>query len=144
MHPKKHALARGALALGIGIFAAGSVPAAETGKDDQWEVTSKMEMPGGMSMPAQNVRICVAKNGKDEDFVPKQNNCRMTDSKRTGNKFTYRMECAGSDPATMDGEVLFGTGAYEGKMKMTMTNTKQSMQMSYSGQRIGSCPAATK
>ena len=144
MQPQKHTLARVVLALGVGIVAAASARAAESGKDDQWEISSKMEIPGGMSMPAQNVRICVAKNGKDEDFVPKQNNCRMTDSKRTGNKFTYRMECGGSDPATMDGEVLFGTGAYEGKMKMTMKNSQQSMQMNYTGQRVGSCTATAK
>ena len=68
----------------------------------------------------------------------------MVDSKRTGNKFTYKMECTGNDPSTMDGEVTFGTGAYEGKMKMTMTKTMQSMQMAYTGQRVGTCTAPTK
>ena len=29
----------------------------------------------------------------------------MMDSKRTGNKFTYKMECTGNEPSTMDGEV---------------------------------------
>jgi len=142
MDPQKYTVTHAALALCVGIAVAASAPAAAQGKDDQWEIASKMEMPGlGMSMPTQNVRICVAKNGKDEEFVPKQNNCKMTDSKRTGNKFTYRMVCTGSEPSTMDGEVLFGSGAYEGKMKMTMTNTNQTMQMTYSGQRIGSCTA---
>jgi hypothetical protein len=142
MHPRNHARTHVALALVIAFAVAAPTPVAAQGKDDQWEISSKMEMPGmGMSMPAQNVRICVAKNGKDEEFIPKQNNCKMTDSKRTGNKFTYKMVCTGSEPATMDGEVLFGTGAYEGKMKMTMTNTNQAMQMTYSGQRIGSCTA---
>ena len=97
-----------------------------------------------MSIPAQVVRICVGKNGKDEDFVPKQNNCKMVDSKRAGNKFTYRMECSGSDPSTMDGEVTFGAGAYDGKMKMTMTKTKDTMQMTYSGKRTGACTAPPK
>ena len=38
------------------------------GKDDMWEITSKMEMPGmPMAMPAQTIRQCVAKNAKDDD-----------------------------------------------------------------------------
>ena len=44
-------------------------------------------------------------------------------------------------PRTMDGEVVFGTGAYEGKMRMTMTGSSQAMQMTYSGKRTGSCTA---
>jgi hypothetical protein len=145
MHPQKHTMARAALALCVGIAVAASAPAAAQGKDDQWEITSKMEMPGmPMAMPAQVNRICVAKGAKDEDYIPRQGNCRMTDNKRTGNKFTYRMECTGSDAATMDGEVVFGTGAYEGKMKMTMAGSSQAMQMTYSGQRTGSCTAPAK
>ena len=144
MHLQNHTLARAALGLCVGIALAASTPAAAQGQDDQWEIVSKMEMPGaGMSMPPQTMRICAAKNAKDEEYVPKQNsNCRMTDSKRTGNKFTYKMVCTGSDAATMDGEVVFGTGTYEGKMQMTMSG--QAMQMTYSGKRIGSCTATSK
>jgi len=65
----------------------------------------------------------------------------MVENKRAGNKFTYKMACAGNDPSTMEGEVVFGTGAYEGKMRMTMTKTNETMQMTYSGQRVGSCTA---
>ena len=120
-------------------------PAFAQGADDLYEINSRMEMPGmGVSMPAQVVQLCVGKNGKDDEFIPRKSDCKVVDSKRTGNKFTYTMVCGGSDPATMDGEVVFGTGAYEGKMRMTMTKTKESMQMSYSGQRIGSCTAAKK
>ena len=145
MHPQIRILARTcALAAGIGLAA--STPAVAQGQDDQWEIVSKMEMPGtGMSMPAQTMRICTAKNAKDEDYIPRQGgNCRMTDSKRTGNKFTYRMECTGSDAGTMDGEVVFGTGAYEGKMRMTMSGSNQAMQMTYSGKRTGNCTATAK
>jgi hypothetical protein len=145
MHPQKHTMARAAQALCVGIAIAASAPAATQGKDDQWEIVSKMEMPGmPMAMPAQVNRICVAKGAKDDDYIPRQGNCRMTDSKRTGNKFTYRMECTGSDAATMDGEVVFGTGAYEGKMKMTTASSGQAMQMTYSGKRTGSCTAPAK
>ena len=86
-----------------------------------------------MAMPAQVNRICVGKNRKDEDLVPKQGNCRMVDSKRTGSKFTYRMECTGNEPMTMVGELTFGTNAYDGQMRMTMTKTNDTMKMAVSG-----------
>ena len=123
-----------------------AAPAAHAqGTDDQWEISSRMEMPGmAISVPAQVVKICVGKNAKDDDFVPKQNNCKVVESKRAGNKFTYKMACAGNDPSTMDGEVVFGKGAYDGKMRMTMTKTNETMQMTYSGQRVGSCTAPAK
>jgi hypothetical protein len=130
------------LALGFTVALVPVEPALAQGTDDMYEITSRMEMPGmALSVPAQVVKLCVAKNGKDDEFIPRKSECKIVDSKRTGNKFTYKMACGGSDPATMDGEVVFGTGAYEGKMRMTMTKSNQSMQMTYSGQRIGSCTA---
>ena len=104
-----------------------------------------MDMPGmPMAMPAQVHRVCVGKNRKDEDLVPRQDNCRMLDSKRTGNKFTYRMECTGSDPSTIDGEMTFGNNAYDGQMRMTMTKTNDTMNMAVSGKRVGDCTAPAK
>ena len=145
MNPLNRLPTRALVALVFGAALAASPVTFGQGKDEQWEITSKMEMPGmPMAMPAQVNRICVGKNGKDEDFVPKQNNCKMVDSKRVGNKYAYKMECAGNDPSIMDGEVTFGTGAYEGKMKMTMTKSNQTMQMTYTGQRVGTCTAPTK
>jgi len=124
---------------------AAALPASGQGKDDLWEVSSKMEMPGmPMAMPAQVHRVCVPKSHKDEDLVPRQDDCRMMDSKRTGNKFTYRMECAGSDPSTMVGELTFGTNAYDGQMRMTMKKTNDTMNMTMSGRRVGDCTAPAR
>jgi len=76
------------------------------GKDDMWEITSKMEMPGmPMAMPAQTIRQCVAKNAKDDDYIPKRDNCKVTDSKRVGNKVNYQMVCTGKDAMNVVGEV---------------------------------------
>ena len=92
------------LAVVAAILVAGpaSTVALAQGKDDLWEVTTKMEMPGmPMAMPAQTQRICVAKSGKDDDYIPKREGCRVQDSKRVGNKVTYKMVCTGKD--TIDG-----------------------------------------
>jgi uncharacterized protein DUF3617 len=118
-------------------------PAFAQGSDDLWEITSKMEMPGmPMSMPAQVVKVCAAKNARDDEFIPKQGDCKVVDSKRTGNNLAYRMTCSTPEPSTVEGETHFAAGAYDGKMRMTMTSSKQSMQMTYSGKRVGNCTAS--
>jgi hypothetical protein len=118
-------------------------PAHAQGSDDLWEISSKMEMPGmPMSMPAQVVRVCAAKNAKDDEFIPKQGDCKVVDSRRTGNTLTYKMTCSSPEPSTVEGETRFGSGVYDGKMRMTMTSSNHSMQMTYSGKRVASCTAA--
>jgi uncharacterized protein DUF3617 len=119
------------------------VPASAQGKDDLWEVSSKMEMPGmPMAMPPQINRVCSSKNRKDEDLVPKQGDCRVLESKRTGNMFTYKMDCTGNHPSTVNGTINFGNNAYDGKMHMVMKGSNDAMDMTFSGKRVGDCTAA--
>ena len=132
---------------GIGLASAlvASSLASAQGKDDLWEVSTKMEMPGmPMAMPAQTNRVCLGKNRKDEEFVPKHGDCRMVDSKRVGNKFTYKMDCAGNDPTTIDGAITFGNNVYDGQMRMTMKKTRDTMDLTLTGKRVGDCVAVTK
>lgn len=119
-------------------------PALAQGTDDLWELTLKMEMPGmPMAMAPQVHRMCVAKAHQDDDMIPKRGNCRMVDSRRTGNKFSYRMSCTGDEPMEVTGETTYGNDAYEGRMRMTTTSGGQSMEMmqTYSGRRVGNCTA---
>jgi hypothetical protein len=120
-------------------------PVGAQGKDDLWEMSSKMEMPGmPMAMPAQVNRVCLGKNRKDEDLVPRQGDCRMVDGKRVGNKFTYRMECTSPEPSVVVGELVFGNNAYDGKMRMTMTRTNDTMNMALAGRRVGDCTSPAR
>ncbi len=122
---------------------AASLPASAQGKDDLWEVSTKMEMPGmPMAMPAQTNRVCVGKNRKDEELVPKQGDCRIVESKRVGDKFIYKMDCAGNNPSTVEGAITFGNNAYDGKMHMTMKQTRDAMDMTFAGKRVGDCVAS--
>jgi hypothetical protein len=141
--------ATGILLALLAAFLAG--PASNTavaqGKDDLWEVTSKMEMPGmPMAMPPQTHRVCIAKSGKDDDYIPKREGCRVQDSKRAGNRLTYRMVCTGKDAMTIAGETTFGENAYEGRMMMSGKMDGQQMEMTqtYSGKRVGDCTAPAK
>ena len=137
--------ARVCVATALAFALAAPLAASAQGKDDLWEISSKMEMPGmPMSMPAQTNRVCIGKNRKDEDFVPRQGDCRMVESNRVGNKLTYKMECAGNAPATVDGTITFGNNVYDGQMRMTLKQTKDAMNITFNGKRVADCAATTK
>ena len=78
-----------------------SLFAVAEGTDEQWEITTKMEMKGmPMAMPAMTNQTCLPKNRKsDEDLVPKDKNsdCKMSDVKHSGNKMTFKMACTGKN-----------------------------------------------
>jgi Protein of unknown function (DUF3617) len=117
------------------------------GKDELWDVTSKMEMPGmPMAMPPQTRRVCVEK-GNDAGTIPKNDGCMVVDTKRVGNKFTYRMECKkGKDDYVATGESTSGANGYQGTMRMAGKMEGQSMEMSmeYSGTRVGNCTSTAR
>jgi hypothetical protein len=145
MKLRNRSLSRAGVALFSMAALAAASPVAAQGKDDLWEVSSKMEMPGmPMAMPAQVNRVCVGKNRRDEDLIPRQENCRVVDSKRVGNRLTYRMECTGNEPSTIVGDLTFGNNAYDGQMRMTMTKTNDTVNMALSGKRVGDCTAPAR
>jgi len=113
-------------------------------KDDLWEVTMKMEMPGmPMAMAPQVHRVCVAKNHRDEDLIPTRGNCRVLDSKRAGNRLTYTMACTGEQAMTVSGDMTYGTDTYEGRMRMkTTSGDAMEMTQTFAGKRVGDCVAA--
>jgi hypothetical protein len=116
-------------------------------KDDLWEVTMKMEMAGApMQMPAQTMRVCTAKNSKDEDYIPRRDNCKMLEGSRAGNKYTYKMACTGDPAMNVSGETTYGSNSYEGRMVMTGQSGGQPMSMTqtFSGKRVGDCTAPAK
>jgi Protein of unknown function (DUF3617) len=138
--------------LGIAFSAAAlgafCLPAVAQERDELWEITMTMDMPGmPMAMPAHTSRKCIAKGANDENFVPKeQDECKTVDSKRAGNKYTFRMVCDGKNKMSANGEITFSDGAYDGRMQMTGTMEGQPMNMNqtYSGKRVGSCTAPPK
>ena len=129
------------------ITSASSGTAVAQGKDDLWEVTTKMEMPGmPMAMPGQTQRVCIGKGGKDDDYIPRRENCRVQESKRVGNKVAYKMVCTGKDAMTIAGETTLGTNSYDGRMVMSgkMDGQQVEMTQTYSGKRVGDCTAPAK
>jgi hypothetical protein len=142
-----HPARSGRVLAGLALLIATSmspVPATAQGKDDLWEVTTKMEMPGmPMAMPPQTARQCLAKGAKEADYIPRQQNCRVVDSRRTGNRIAFKMVCTGTDAMEATGEITMGAESYDGRMKMVMHKDGESLDMSstFTGKRIGACTA---
>jgi Protein of unknown function (DUF3617) len=142
-------LSRSSFVVTAAMLAAFCLPAAAQEKDELWEITMKMEMPGmPVSMPPRTVRECVAKGAGDGDYIPRQQQgeCRTLESKRVGNKTTWKSVCEGKMQMTGTGEITFGDGTYDGKMQMTgnMDGRPMNMTQTYSGKRVGNCTAPPK
>ena len=137
------------VALAFSAFAAGQAGyrVDPQGKDELWDVTSKMEIPGmPMAMPAQTHRVC-AEKGSDASMVPKREGCAVADVKRAGNTVTYRMACKdGRNDYTATGESTTTANGYNGRMRMAgkMEGEQMEMAMTYSGARAGNCTSTVK
>lgn len=119
-----------------------SASALAAGSDELWEVTNKMEMPGmPIAMPAQTSKICMQKGHENDpnNAVPKDKNqdCKMSDVKVSGNTSSWQMKCEGKHPMTGSGEMTRGDGSYSGKTQMHSKDGD--MTMVYEGKRVGTC-----
>ena len=114
------------------------------GTDDLYEVTVKMEMAGmPMQMPSMTQRTCVKKGASDADSVPHQDNCKVTDAMRSGNKLTFKMVCTGRDAMTGNGEFVYAGDGYSGMIRYKGKMEGQDMEMAQTiaGRRVGACSA---
>ena len=121
-----------ALALAAAVHAQGS--------DELWEVTSQMNMAGmppGMGSTKQ--QICRDKDPKKEvTSRPDMQDCKVTDMKQSGNRFTMTMTCP-RGTAVIDQTYNAARTEYKGTMKMT--SREGDMTMNLSGRKVGSCDA---
>jgi hypothetical protein len=119
-------------------------PTVAQGSDDLWDVNVKMEIVGmPFPMPPVAQRLCVRKGGNDNEFVPKRENCSVSDARRSGNKLSFRMACTGKDPMTGTGEFTFASDAYDGliRLKGKMEGQDVEMTQAVAGKRVGGCTA---
>lgn len=132
-----------------GLFVIACVPlvvpfASAQGSDDQYDVTVKMEMAGmPMQMPPISQRLCVRKGASDDDFVPRQENCRVSDTTRTGSRLTFKIACVGSNPMAGTGDFTFGANGYNGHIRMAGKMEGQDVKMTQAidARRTGGCTA---
>jgi len=118
--------------------------ASAQGSDDQYDVTVKMEMAGmPIAMPPMSHRLCVKKGAKDEEFVPRQGDCRVTDTTRSASRLTFKMACAGRNPMTGTGDFTFAADGYNGQIRMKgkMEGQDVDMTQTIAARRVGGCTA---
>lgn len=108
-------------------------------KPGLWEITTSVEMPGmPYQPPPQTIRHCYTEQDVKENPVPKDDTCKITDLKTSGNKTTWKMVCTGEAASKGEGEMIFyGDSAYEGKNRMEMQGML--MTTKYKGKRLGEC-----
>ena len=112
------------------------------GSDDQYDITIKMEMPG-MAMPPMSQRMCVKKGAGDQDFIPRQDNCRVSDTTRSGSRLTFKMTCTGNNPMTGTGDFTFVANGYNGQIRMRgkMEGQEMAITQTIDARRVGGCTA---
>ena len=117
-------------------------PAYAQGSDDQYDITVKMEMPG-MAMPPMSQRMCVKKGASDQDFIPRQDNCRVSDTTRSGSRVTFKMTCTGNNPMTGTGDFTFLANGYNGQIRLKgkMEGQEIAMTQTIDARRVGGCTA---
>ena len=110
-------------------------------KEGLWEMTTTTVMPGmPFQIPPVTVNHCYTREElKDQqNYAPKQDdNCKMTESKLSGNKFTWKVVCTGKSKGTGEGEIVYKGTSYEGKM--TFNSEGMKMTSRYQAKRIGDC-----
>ncbi len=117
-----------------------SFAARAEGGDELWEMTTTVAM-AGMNMPASKSTICIAKG---DNYQPETNpgdkNCRITDSKVSGDTVSWKVACTGKDAMTGNGQMTKTATTMKGVIQMTIADG--AMTQTLDGKRVGNCTAA--
>ncbi len=107
------------------------------GPDELWEVSMKMEMAGMPAMPGQTSKVCKRKGDRDAFAKDKDSDCKMVDSKQSGNRSTWKAVCTKPDAMTMLGDITHSGDSYKGTIKVT--GNDMDMTQHITGKKIGGC-----
>ena len=120
--------------------AAVAAPVHAQGSDELWEVSTQMNMAGmPAGMGGQTQRVCVDKDPRKEATSRRETSeCKVTDMKESGNRFTMTMTCP-QGTAVMERTYNASRTEYKGSMRMTTRDGE--MTMTQSGRRLGACDA---
>jgi hypothetical protein len=106
------------------------------GKDELWEVSSQMNVPGiPAGMGAMTQRICQDRDpAKQSPQGQDMERCRVTERKQSGNTLTMTVACP-DGTAVIEQTYNAARTEYKGSMRMG------DMVMNMSGRKVGSCDA---
>jgi len=127
----------------LAVSACLSTGAVYAASGENWEVTTKTDMPGmPVAMGETTVTICIPKGAeKDPKQLMKQaGDCEVTDLKSAGSRTTWKMRCdRDGDIMSGKGEVVHKSDSFQGVTKMSGTSDGRAVDMTtnYQGKRIG-------
>jgi hypothetical protein len=105
---------------------------------ESWEITSQMVMEGmPMQMPKQTQRVCQERNWTEPPGAKRDESCRITDLRTSGNTTTWNMTCTGRDAMSGRGEITRTPNSYSGAI--TMSSEYGGMKIQLSGKLLGEC-----
>jgi hypothetical protein len=118
---------------------AGSVPDI---KEGEWEITTKKNIPAmGMEMPPMKHTQCLTKKNLIPQKSQSGEECKISQTKVTGNTVTWTMQCSGGHGGDMkgSGEITYSGSSFKGKVEFKGAQPNSGMVSQISGQRIGDC-----
>jgi uncharacterized protein DUF3617 len=109
---------------------------------EKWKQTVSIEA-AGMKMPARTLEVCVPVGKAEEALArpPDNNDCKMTDVQRSGNKFSGNLHCTGKTPVEGRIEMTTEGNRTVGKMQMQMQG--MTMNMNTESTKLGTACEAT-
>jgi hypothetical protein len=108
-------------------------------QDELWEITTQMNMPGmPAGMGAQTSKVCQDKDPRKHAVQGQNENCKVTDTKQSGNRVTTTVKCPDSN-LVIDNTYNAARTEFKGTMKST--GGQGDMTMAMSGRKVGSCDA---
>jgi hypothetical protein len=107
-----------------------------------WEISASMDMPNlPFKLPPQKVQHCYTQEelAKADSAVPQQQkDCKVEESKKVGNKVSWKVVCTGKNAGKGEGEIVFTSAtSYDGWMKFDSNGSV--MTTKYTAKRLGDC-----
>ena len=118
---------------------AGSVPDIQEG---EWEITKIMTIQAmGMELPPNKYTKCLTKKNLIPQKSQSGEECKISQTKVTGNTVTWTMQCSGGHGGDMkgSGEITYSGSSSKGKVELKGAQPNSGMVSQISGQRIGDC-----
>jgi hypothetical protein len=108
-------------------------------QDELWEITSQMNAPGmPAGMGAHTSKVCQDKDPSKQTVQGQKENCKVVDTKQSGNRVTTTVKCPDS---TMVIDNTYNAAKTEFKGTMKSTGGQGDITVAMSGRKVGSCDA---
>lgn len=108
-----------------------------------WEISSQVEISGmPMQMPVRKHTQCITKKNIVPEEPKKEQECKLTDRRISGNTVTWVVKCSGKEPMEMTGKITYYGDSFNGVIKMTSSDSRRGkvkMTNHLRGRRIGAC-----